>query len=136
MYFIHIHNIYKTALFNFVGDSMSSDLSILDHKKALELVSGNAKLADDLLAMLLKELPGYKQTIQKELEANDRDELRKIVHKIHGGLRYIGAPALMAIVSQTDYNLFELDDDQLQKNINQIYHEIDRLIAKKNYIDT
>ena len=115
---------------------MSSELSILDHKKALELVSGNAKLAEDLLAMLIKELPVYKQTIKKEHEAGNKEELRKIVHKIHGGLRYVGAPALMAIVSQTDYELFELDDDQLKKNINQIYLEIDRVIAQKTYRDT
>ncbi|WP_198264660.1 Hpt domain-containing protein [sulfur-oxidizing endosymbiont of Gigantopelta aegis] len=112
---------------------MSQSLAILDQQKALERVSGNKKLADDLLAMLIKELPDYKLTIKAELQKQDKEELRKIIHKIHGGLRYLGAPALMDIISQTDYQLFDLSDDQLNSNIETIFMEIDRLLELGKY---
>jgi len=112
---------------------MSDDLAVLDQQKAIELVSGKKKLADDLLAMFIKELPGYKDSIKKQLHDGNKEELRKIIHKIHGGLRYVGAPALLAIVSHTDYELFKLSDEQLQQNINKIYHEIDRVIIAEKY---
>ena len=115
---------------------MSETLPVLDQQKAIQLVSGNKKLADDLLAILIKELPDYKKTIQKELENQNKEELRKIIHKIHGGLRYLGAPALMDIVSQTDYELFELSDQHLQDNVTKIYQEIDRLLKEEKYSNT
>ena len=115
---------------------MSEDLAVLDLQKAIEVVSGKKKLADDLLAMLIKELPGHKQGIEKELQNGNKEELRKIIHKIHGGLRYVGAPALMEIVSQTDYDLFQLSNEQLNNNIEKIYYEIDRVLSEEKYNDT
>ncbi|RKZ90612.1 MAG: hypothetical protein DRQ43_11095 [Gammaproteobacteria bacterium] len=115
---------------------MSDTLSVLDQNLAIQVVSGNKKLADDLLVMLIKELPEYTQDIQEELQNNNREELRKIIHKLHGGLRYVGAPALMDIVSRTDIELFELSDEQLKLNITRIYQEIDRLIKEEKYSKT
>ncbi|MCW8929132.1 MAG: Hpt domain-containing protein [Gammaproteobacteria bacterium] len=112
---------------------MSERLAVLDSEKALQCVSGNKKLADDLLAMFIKELPGYKQKIEDELKSNNKEELRNIIHKMHGGLRYLGAPALMEIISHTDYELFNLSDEQLEENINKIYKEIERLLEQKKY---
>lgn len=112
---------------------MSDNLAVLDQNKAIQLVSGNKKLADDLLQMLINELPGYAQGIQKELQNNNKEELRKIIHKMHGGLRYIGAPALLDIVSRTDLELFELSNELLTQNTTLIYQEIDRLIKEGKY---
>lgn len=115
---------------------MSDDLAVLDLQRALECAAGKKSLADDLLAMFVKELPGYKQIIEKELQSGNKEELRKIIHKIHGGLRYVGAPALMAIVSRTDHELFHLSNEQLHNNINKIYKEIERILVQKKYGNT
>ncbi|MCU7939920.1 MAG: Hpt domain-containing protein [gamma proteobacterium symbiont of Bathyaustriella thionipta] len=115
---------------------MSDNLAVLDKNKALQRVSGNEKLADDLLIMLLKELPGYIQGIKKELESGNKEELRKIIHKMHGGLSYVGAPALKDIVSRTDLELFDLSDEQLEKNITLIYKEINRVLEAGKYNST
>ncbi len=112
---------------------MSENLDILDLKTALKVVSGKQSLAEDLLAMFIKELPAYKTTIKNKLEAGDREELRQIIHKIHGGLRYLGAPALMAIISQTDAALFELSEPELKDSIDKIYFEIDRVLKMEKY---
>lgn len=119
-----------------IGVKMSENFAVLDQKKAIQLVSGNKKLADDLLLMLIKELPEYTLGIQKEFKNGNKEELRKIVHKMHGGLRYVGAPALMDIVSRTDVELFELSDEQLTQNITLIYQEIDKVIKEGKYNNT
>ncbi len=115
---------------------MSDHLPVLDQKKALQQVSGNESLANDLLAMFIKELPGYKEEIQKHLIENNREELRNIIHKIHGGLRYLGAPALLHIIAPTDVELFDLSDAQLANNIKRIFIEIDKLLIEKKYNNT
>ena len=115
---------------------MSEELSVLDKQLALKRSAGNEKLADDLLEMLVNELPNYKTNIKNKLAEGNKEELRQIIHKLHGGLRYVGAPALIAIVSSTDYELFELKNAQLQQNIEQIYFEIDRVLEQKKYSDT
>lgn len=115
---------------------MSETLPILDKTTGLKAVSGNEKLADDLLAMFIKELPGYKLIIKKEFENQNKEELRNIIHKIHGGLRYLGAPALLEIIAPTDKELFNLTNEQLNKNINTILEEIDRLLIVEKYNKT
>ncbi len=112
---------------------MSENIDILDLKTALKVVSGNQSLAEDLLAMFIKELPTYKKIIENKQKAEDREELRQIIHKIHGGLRYLGAPALMAIISKTDAALFELSELELKKNIDKIFFEIDRVLKLEKY---
>ena len=112
---------------------MPQDLAVLDREIAVKHVSGNVKLADDLLVMFIKELPDYQQIIKKEHLDQNKDELRNIIHKIHGGLRYLGAPALMDIISKTDYSIFELSDEQLKNNIEKINCEIARVIKANRY---
>lgn len=112
---------------------MSDSLLVLDQKKGLAAVSGNQQLADELLAMFIKELPGYKQSIKEELLSHNQKQLRNIIHKMHGGLRYLGTPALLAIVSQTDIELFTLSEQQLTVNIQKINDEIDRLLELGKY---
>lgn len=112
---------------------MSDTFAVLDQAIAIKRVSGNKKLADDLLLMFINELPGYKQGIEQEVNNTDREELRKIIHKMHGGLRYIGAPALLDIISQTDMELLAFSDKQLKQNIRQIFDEIERLLKQGKY---
>ena len=116
-----------------LGISMSKDLAVLDYQIALELVSGNQNLADELLAMLIKLLPDYQQEIEKLQKNNDRPALKIIIHKIHGGLAYLGTPALLEIISDTDQNLFEFNDEQLDNNIKQIIIEFSRVLKQGKY---
>ena len=111
---------------------MTKNLSILDLDKALSIVSGNRKLADDLLAMLIKASPDYMQEIKKQA-VNNKVELKNIIHKTHGGLRYIGAPALSEIIATTNINLFEYSDKQLKQQTESILEEFQRLIEKGHY---
>lgn len=113
--------------------SMSKALAVLDYQSALELVSGNHDLADELLAMLIKLLPDYQQEIEKLQKNNDRLALKIIIHKIHGGLGYLGTPALLEIISETDQNFFEFNDKQLDNKIKQIMIEFSRILKEGKY---
>lgn len=115
---------------------MTDTLAVLDQNQAIQLVSGNKSLADDLLLMLIKELPEYAKTMQTELQNGNKEELRKIIHKMHGGLRYVGAPALLDIVSKTDNDLFDLAEEQLKNNVTLIHQEIDRVLKEGKYSNT
>jgi len=112
---------------------MSDNLPVLDHNKAIQQVSGNKQLADDLLRMLIKELPDYKRTLQQALENSTKGELDKILHKMHGGLRYVSAPALTQAVSTTRSELAMLSMTQLQHAVKLICQECERVISQENY---
>ena len=112
---------------------MPENLDILNLQAALKVVSGNKQLADDLLAMFIKEIPNYIQSVQTLLQEGDKEELKAVVHKIHGGLRYLGAPALMAVVSQTDAGLFDLSDAELNEDINRMVFEMERIKETGSY---
>lgn len=112
---------------------MSKDLAVLDYQTALELVSGNHNLADELLTMFIKSLADYQQEIETLQKNKDRPALKKIIHKIHGGLRYLGAPALLEIISETEQNLFEFNDKELDNKIKQIIIEFSRLLKQGKY---
>ena len=113
---------------------MSKTLAILDLEKALKIVAGNRDLADELLAMLIKAIPEYRQNIDEQVQVS-REALKLIIHKIHGGLRYIGAPALEEIIKKTNNNLFELSEDGLQQQIELIFMEFDRLLKEEKYVN-
>jgi len=112
---------------------MSDNLPVLDYKKAIQQVSGNKQLADDLLQMLIKELPDYKHTLQQALKNGAKEEINKILHKMHGGLRYVSAPALTQLVSNTRSELSILNNTQLQYAIELINQECERVISQRNY---
>jgi len=113
---------------------MSKALNILDLEKALKIVAGNRGLANELLAMLIKAIPEYRQNIDEQVQVS-REALKLIIHKIHGGLRYIGAPALEEIIKKANNNLFELSEDELQQQIELIFMEFDRLLKEEKYVN-
>ena len=112
---------------------MSENLVVLDHKKAIQQVSGNKQLADDLLQVLIKGLPDYKYNMQQALKDDTNEELGKILHKMHGGLRYVSAPALTQVVSKTRSELSTLSRTQLEQAVEVISRECERVISQGNY---
>jgi len=81
--------------------------------------------------MLIKAIPDYKDEINSQRD--NREQLKLIIHKIHGALRYLGAPALTEIISETNNQLFELSEKQLGENIERIFIEFERIIEQEKY---
>lgn len=114
---------------------MSDTLVVLDKTQAMQRVSGNEQLANDLLQMFIKELPEYRRTIQQTLQDKKREELKQIIHKMHGGLRYVSAPALSHIVGKTNAEVLTLNNEQLEHNISLVFHEMDRVLSAECYTE-
>ncbi len=55
---------------------------------------GNRVLADELLDMLLAELPAQRQAIERAYHANDMLSLHSQVHRLHGSASYCNVPQL------------------------------------------
>jgi len=65
-----------------------------DRTLSLKLADGKSELARDMLKMLLKELPSSKNSINQAFAAQDINNLKHHVHKLHGATCYIGVPKL------------------------------------------
>jgi len=65
-----------------------------DRALSLKLADGKSELARDMLKMLLNELPSSKLSINQAFAANDMNNLKHHVHKLHGATCYIGVPKL------------------------------------------
>jgi len=67
---------------------------VIDRAAAIAIAGGQAALADELLEMLLAELPEQQGQIAAGLAAGDLAEVAEVAHKLAGGAAYCGATAL------------------------------------------
>ena len=84
-----------------IEDSPASDNLHQDGKAYINLSHYKNKLAmstqqltEEMLHMLIKELPGFQHSINKAFEENDDKALDHYVHKLHGATAYCDVPAL------------------------------------------
>jgi len=85
-------------------------LKVIDLEKGAELVGGNKDMALDMLRILIEELPENLKLIQSLFEAKDFEEMKKVAHKLHGGLCYCGAPRLKEAIKQLEVALKSAGD--------------------------
>jgi two-component system, NarL family, sensor histidine kinase BarA len=69
---------------------------IIDWKKSLKLAGNNRENALKILSMLTADLPETLTEIKKAHEQNNLTELSRLLHKLHGGLCYLGLPKFKA----------------------------------------
>ncbi len=112
---------------------MSDTLAVLDPIQAIQRVSGNQQLANDLLYIFIKELPEYQHTIQQALQDDNREALKQIFHKMQGGLRYVSAPALAQIISQTYTEVLILSQPELEQSVELIFYEMKQVMNTDGY---
>lgn len=67
---------------------------VIDWELALKLVCGKNDLAKELFEKLILSLPEEKIKINEAFKAEDWEEMRNRVHKLHGGCCYCGVPEL------------------------------------------
>ena len=65
----------------------------LEHYKD-KLASSKQQLTAEMLALLVKELPGFQQSINLAFEEDNHNALNHHVHKLHGATAYCEVPAL------------------------------------------
>ncbi len=69
---------------------------------ASEFTGGNKKLALELFSMLRAELDDYTSKIKQAVKLNNREELKNIIHKLHGASRCCGTVKLKYACSEIE----------------------------------
>lgn len=68
--------------------------ALIDLEEGAHLINGDEALAKSMLKDLVAALPKDRVNMNKAFKKNDMTALLSLVHKLHGGLCYVGAPAL------------------------------------------
>ncbi|KFF50438.1 hypothetical protein GY26_01740 [Gammaproteobacteria bacterium MFB021] len=104
-------------------------MAVVDPDLALQLSGGREALADELLTLLLSELPKHRLTLAQAWQAADTDALREAVHQLGGGCRYCGVPALSAACSALETRLEQAPLADCRREWMQLTHACDQLAA-------
>lgn len=113
----------------------TNDLPLIDWQDALSRSANKQDLAKDILRMLLASLPQEKQQLQATWEMGDIEEVGQIAHRITGGTRYTGVPALRDVVNNFQLACLEQTEKPPEKakivlteQYTQLINAIDNLI--------
>lgn len=90
-------------------ESTSRVGDIFSWTDSMKLTKNNAKLATDMLEMLIDSLDETQQFIRQHLEHEDYDALFEVNHKFHGGCSYCGVPALKEATGMLESCLVKKD---------------------------
>ena len=72
------------------------EYAVYDRDEALNQVGGNTSIANELLSMMLAELPEQSLELDAATMAGDKEKLARIAHHINGSASCCGTPALAA----------------------------------------
>ena len=96
------------------GDDKLSGLRLVDISDSLNLSNNDARLARDMLQMLIKGLISDEQELMRLRNAGDRKALFELVHRMHGGCCYCGVPRLRDATAKLQEHLRPLQDDDAE----------------------
>ncbi|MBF0265217.1 MAG: Hpt domain-containing protein [Gammaproteobacteria bacterium] len=105
----------------------------LDNNIALKASAGNEQLANQLLQLFIEQSATYQNNIETSLKSEDLINLQKGFHKLHGAMKYIGAPVLLNLVEQVDGKIEQFEFSELERRCRQIFDEIEQIRALKHY---
>jgi len=101
---------------------------IFNTELGIELAGGNEQLANELFPMLISELPTHRENLLLAKQENNTDDLKKHIHKLHGGTKYCGVPDLLES-SATFENILDLKDyEKIDATLGRVISSIDNLL--------
>jgi two-component system sensor histidine kinase BarA len=103
-------------------------LPVIDHHLRLQLVGQQADLADELLAMLKKNLTADIATISHLAATIQYVTLSQQIHRLHGAVAYCGTPRLKAILAHIEAELNKNHTQTLDHLIQQLSMESEKLL--------
>jgi two-component system sensor histidine kinase BarA len=72
---------------------------VLDLEKGLAITGGKQELAEEMLMILLTEIPNFQAQTKQALEQNNAEALAETLHKFKGACSYCGVPKLLEVVT-------------------------------------
>ncbi len=107
---------------------MNAVTQVIDKDLALARAGGNSQLAEELFAMLLKELPEQRTSILEAASAHDYQNLKRFIHKLNGSATYCGVPALKEAVDGFETRLKRGEIEDAPERVRVVVEEIDRVL--------
>lgn len=104
-------------------------LPIIDKEMALKLAGNDQSLANDLLALLIKNLPADLAAIKQAYLNQDEKELRQQLHKLRGGVAYCGLPRMKAVLTEFENEFEDADRHNLPKLLERLDAEVQALLS-------
>ncbi len=71
-----------------------SELMLIDWEASVKLADNDPELATDILTLTSRSLPKDMQEIAQAFEKHDEREMRRLLHKLEGGISYAKFPRL------------------------------------------
>ncbi len=106
-----------------------NEFSAYDKTEGIQLAGGNEQLANELLTMLIKELPDHKQKLKTAKTNNDLEQLKKHIHKLHGATSYCGVPLLRTAARDLEEAIDKKNFQNLDACYEQVIDRLDELLA-------
>ncbi|WP_455212091.1 response regulator [Kaarinaea lacus] len=101
-----------------------------NHDNATITIKSNkdSKLADEILQMLIKELPAFKLAITESQQQQNFDSLYQHVHKLHGALSYCRLPEIKDLVQKIERDLKLKRYEDIDSDLDILFQNLDTLI--------
>ncbi len=97
----------------------------------IEKASGNHALASELLVSFIKELQVNRVELLELYQHNDRVNIEKIAHKLHGGCCFCGVSRLQSHVANIENRVLHVNHvDELQDSFLKLIEEIDAVLTE------
>ncbi len=109
-------------------DDTEPQYEIYNRQESIELAGGNESLASELLPMLVNDLPSQHEKIRQAYAEQDMSALKTHVHKLHGGSKYCGVPALRHAAAKLEQIIDRQKQSQLEQGMRQLGKQIEALL--------
>ena len=93
------------------------------------VTAGNEKLALELIALLLSDLPAQHEQLLAASASGARDDLANVAHYLAGGAAYCGAIELKQRCVELENQLHDDKAPRVDKAVDAVFDEIRRLLT-------
>jgi two-component system sensor histidine kinase BarA len=114
--------------------SNSNNGPVIDLELGARLAGNKSELAKELLFFLVKNLPKDLQEIQQAHTNNNNQQLKNLVHKLHGAASYCGTPRLRHALAEFEAALKKNETATLDSFLADLTFEAAQLIQEATEI--
>ncbi|MFG1488000.1 response regulator, partial [Oceanospirillum sp. HFRX-1_2] len=105
-------------------DSMEN---VVDMEMGIRLAGGKPALAEEMLSMLMQDIPATRERLDRAFQGEDIEEMINAVHHLHGATRYCGVPRLALTTETLETQLKMHQMTAAQETLKTLYKELDKL---------
>jgi two-component system sensor histidine kinase BarA len=108
--------------------SRSIEENIFDLELSLTAANNRPELADELMTLLIANLPIDQKSINDTFTNSGPEQLQSAVHKLNGAIRYCGVPRLANAVEKLATLVKSGPDEDIRRALNVLHGEVNSLM--------